>query len=91
MVIEQSKINLNSKIKNKHGWTTRDEIIFLNGLPVYVKDRRFQGFTEKPLLTFIDGYMNSLHLRKRGFESVDLGKIIAHIQLMRLKCIRGKL
>ncbi len=79
-------------MKSKHGvWTTRDEIIFLTELPQYVKDRRFQGFTEKPLLMFLDGYINSLRLRKRGFESVDVPKVINHVLNMRQECIRGKL
>ena len=100
MVIEQSKkkqlainnLPLQKQKKSKHGkWTTRDEIIFLNQLPKYVKDRRFQGFTEKPLLMFLDGYINSLPLRKRGFESVNIPKVINHVLNMRQECIRGSL
>lgn len=100
MVIEQSKkkqlainnLPLQKQKKSKHGkWTTRDEIIFLNQLPKYVKDRRFQGFTEKPLLMFLDGYINSLPLRKRGFESVNIPKVINHVRNMRQECIRGNL
>ena len=100
MVIEQSKkrqlaindLPLPKQRKSKHGeWTTRDEIIFLTELPQYVKDRRFQGFTEKPLLMFLDGYIKSLRLRKRGFESVDVPKVINHVLNMRQECIRGKL
>ena len=100
MVIEQSKkrqLVINDlplpkqKKTNRHGWTTRDEINFLNEIPQYVKDRRFQGFTEKPLLMFLDGYINSLRLRKRGFESVDVPKVINHVLNMRQECIRGKL
>ena len=100
MVIEQSKkkqlainnLPLQKQKKSKHGkWTTRDEIIFLNQLPKYVKDRRFQGFTEKPLLMFLDGYINSLPLRKRGFESVNIPKVINHVLNMRQECIRGNL